>query len=402
MRRVVAFVVILAGVVQACSEEPRGPGKPPSAIGGADDGTAGGDGSAPGGAGQTGAAGAPGSENPGAGAGGVESAGGAGGTDDTAAGAGGDAAAGAGGATETDSCVGKCGGTTPICNENSNVCESFPSCVGLPKTCGPAGNADCCAANLVTGGTFNRSNDETFPATVADFRLDNYEITVGRFRKFVGVYSQTMIKKGAGKNPNDASDTGWDWSSSLPADAAALKSALKCSASWQTWTDAEGTAAKESLPINCINWFEAAAFCIWDGGRLPTEAEWNYAAAGGTAQRSYPWGAAAPDCNHANFGLNCAGGATNRVGSESPVGDGSYGQSDLAGNVWEWVQDWYWNYQSSCDNCSGTPFPPQPPYRVIRGGSFGSNGATLLTSNRLNLGPSEVGQGYGARCARAP
>jgi formylglycine-generating enzyme len=297
-----------------------------------------------------------------------------------------------------------CGGTTPLCNKTGNVCESFPSCVGLPKTCGPAGDADCCAANLVAGDTFNRGNDQTYPAIVADFRLDNYEITVGRFRKFVGAYSQAMIKKGAGKNPNDASDAGWDWNASLPADAAALKSALKCSTSFQTWTDAAGTPATESLPINCITWFEAAAFCIWDGGRLPTEAEWNYAAAGGKEQRSYPWGTTTPNCNYANFGLNCVTGAggTNRVGSESPVGDGLYGQSDLAGNVWEWVQDWYWNYQSSCDNCSGPPFPPEPPYRVIRGGSFGSNAAALLTSHRLNLGPSEVGHGYGARCARAP
>lgn len=175
-------------------------------------------------------------------------------------------------------------------------------------------------------------------------------------------------------------------------------------ASYQTWTDAAGTAAKESLPINCITWSVAEAFCIWDGGRLPTEAEWNYAAAGGNAQRTYPWGATPPDCAFANFGLNCGIGATgtNRVGSHSPMGDGMYGQSDLAGNVWEWVQDWYWNYQSTCDNCSGTPFAPQPPYRVIRGGSFGSNGQAMLTSHRLNLGPSEIGHGYGARCARAP
>src|SRR5208337_5658772 len=59
-----------------------------------------------------------------------------------------------------------------------------------------------------------------------------------------------------------------------------------------TWTSAPGT--QETLPINCVNWYAAYAFCIWDGGFLPREAEWEYAAAGGSEQREYPWGSAAP------------------------------------------------------------------------------------------------------------
>jgi formylglycine-generating enzyme required for sulfatase activity len=112
-----------------------------------------------------------------------------------------------------------------------------------------------------------------YPAEVSDFRLDTYEVTVGRFRKFVAAYSQTMIAAGAGANPNNASDTGWStaWNASLDAGSEALATALKCFGSYQTWTDAPGSAAAESLPINCIDWFEAEAFCIWDGGRLPTE-----------------------------------------------------------------------------------------------------------------------------------
>src|SRR6202007_2812018 len=59
-----------------------------------------------------------------------------------------------------------------------------------------------------------------------------------------------------------------------------------------TWTTSPGT--QENLPMNCVNWYESYAFCIWDGGFLPSEAEWEYAAAGGSQQREYPWGATAP------------------------------------------------------------------------------------------------------------
>ena len=299
-----------------------------------------------------------------------------------------------------------CASPTPNCNTTTNVCEKPPSCSGLAKTCGPSGNTDCCAASLVTGGTFNRSNDASYPATVADFRLDNYEITVGRFRKFVAAYSQTMTAAGAGKNPNNAGDTGWDtaWNLGLPANGM-LTTVLNCDVTHQSWSDTVGTAAAESLPINCIDWFEAEAFCIWDGGRLPTEAEWNYAAAGGTAQRTYPWGSTAPDCSHANcydtddFCVSPGVGAVNRVGSE-PKGDGLYGQSDLAGNVWEWTQDWYANpYSNPCNNCANLT---AASVRVVRGGGFSSSGSLLLTLSRDAGTPSYRIYIYGARCARTP
>ncbi|HXK19323.1 MAG TPA: SUMF1/EgtB/PvdO family nonheme iron enzyme, partial [Polyangiaceae bacterium] len=225
-----------------------------------------------------------------------------------------------------------------VCNTTTNVCEPPPSCAGLAATCGPSGNAGCCASSVVTGGSFNRANDANYPATVSDFRLDTYEVTVGRFRKFVAAYSQTMIQAGKGKNPSNVLDPGWDssWNASLDTNATTLKAALNCAPGYQTWTDAAGSAAEESLPINCVDWFEAEAFCIWDGGRVPTDAEWNYAAEGGAAQRQYPWGSAAPDCSHSNYYDLTAGfcttpptGGVNRVGSESPTGDGLYGQADL-------------------------------------------------------------------------
>jgi formylglycine-generating enzyme required for sulfatase activity len=297
-----------------------------------------------------------------------------------------------------------CGGANPKCNTATNVCGPQPSCMGLAKTCGPAGDQDCCAAGLVMGGSYNRSNDPKYPATVSDFRLDNYEITVGRFRKFVAVYQQDIIAAGAGRNPNNPSDTGWDGDLNfdMPKDKAALTTSLKCNGGVDVWQDSVGTAESESLPLPCMSWLVAQAFCIWDGGRLPTEAEWGYAAAGGNQQRLYPWGNAFPDCSYANSGAAPCGDNVNRVGSESPLGDGLFGQSDLAGNLREWVQDWYESpYTSStCNNCAELSWSYQ---RVVLGGSFVDD-LSLESGfpNRGNTSPYFGISTLGARCARMP
>jgi formylglycine-generating enzyme required for sulfatase activity len=298
-----------------------------------------------------------------------------------------------------------------------------PSCIGLAENCGPNGDEPCCASPRVRGGTFYRGYDgvttspnnyttKAYPATVSYFRFDRFEITVGRFRKFVTAYSQNMIAAGAGKNPNNANDLGWDkaWNVNLPSDATTLVSAVKCfspAPAW-TWTDSVGT--NETRPMNCIDWYTAFAFCIWDGGRLPTEAEWNYAAAGGNEQRIYPWGKPPPDCSYANFGgahfpaTACVlpgTGATNNVGSESPKGDGKWGQTDLAGNVAEWVLDWYANPypQTPCLNCANMTVTSA---RVARGMGYTDFAQVLLSSMRNINGPSSNGYNLGVRCARNP
>jgi formylglycine-generating enzyme required for sulfatase activity len=265
----------------------------------------------------------------------------------------------------------------------------------------------------VPGGTFYRSYDgvtsgymsQAYPATVSDFRLDRYEVTVARFRAFVAVYTQNLIPQGAGANPNNPADTGWDtaWNASLETSASMLAAAIKYSS--PTWMDAPGTVQQESLPINDLNWYEAAAFCIWDGGRLPTEAEWNYAAAGGAEQRVYPWSTPATstviDTTYADYMAPGHPILIYPVGSTSPKGDGKWGHADLAGSVDEWVQDTWGTYPTPCTNCAPLTIAGQFPLKVYRGGSYVDPDVNLITSDRLNgITLTSRATAFGARCAR--
>jgi formylglycine-generating enzyme required for sulfatase activity len=245
---------------------------------------------------------------------------------------------------------------------------------------------------------------------VSGFLLDRYEVTVGRFRKFVDAYPGSKPRARAGEHPK-IPGSGWDvgWDSLLPAGAAALKTAVKCEPTFNTWTD--GPGANEHLPMNCLDWYVAFAFCAWDGGRLPTEAEWNYAAAGGggaDGQRVYPWSkppsSTTIDSTYAVYGCgpdgSCAFSDVQAVGSKSPKGDGKWGQADLGGSLWEWVLDWYENpYDPSCDDCANlTPSSD----RVIRGGSFYVDAPELVSSFRDDFEPARRSRGITARCARTP
>jgi formylglycine-generating enzyme required for sulfatase activity len=287
---------------------------------------------------------------------------------------------------------------------------SPPSCNGLAGTCGPSGTDDCCKSLVVPGGTFDRSydgvdsTDPNYPATVDDFYLDKYEITVGRFRVFVNAGMGTQASPpaaGVGAHPG-ITDSGWDSSMDwhLAANTAALETALKCDATYQTWTDTAG--GNESKPVNCLDWYTAFSFCAWDGGRLATEAEWNYAASGGSEQRYYPW-SSPPTSTTINdsYAVYCGGSCNSaqNVGSKSPKGDGKWGQSDLAGNVWEWTLDWYANpYSMPCDNCADLT---AASYRVFRGGGLHDFASYLRSAYRGDYGyPEYRGYGVGSRCAR--
>ena len=283
--------------------------------------------------------------------------------------------------------------------------------VGGQPSCGSlCGQLDCCESTVVPSGSFTFGRDESgndrcpaglgcgvteVPAakvTVASFRLDRFEVTVGRFRRFVEDYDAWRGAghpiAGAGNAPGIAG-SGWSaqFSAFLPKDRVSLERGVSCSD--HTWTIDRGS--NEQRPINCVSWFEAQAFCIWDGGRLPLDVEWEYAAAGGEEERLFPWGADMPvDCSWANWDGEGCSALPEAVGSKSK-NVGRWGQFDLAGNVAEWV---------FARGSVGAIAPGLDS--LLRGGAVSTDRSLLRAASRLGDGPTgEVHKPWwGARCAR--
>jgi formylglycine-generating enzyme required for sulfatase activity len=290
--------------------------------------------------------------------------------------------------------------------------------------CGPNGGESCCATRAVSGGTYNRANDPSAPATVSPFRLDRFEVTVGRFRRFVdavvggftppgqsGIHGHVNQGKGLANvgDGGPAYEQGWDatWRV-LNGDEPTWNTNLSCDPAYGygTWTRMPG--AGDARPINCVTWFEAYAFCIWDEGFLPSETEWLYAAESGADQRLLPWSnppkVLVDDCTFANYGGDtwpssaCVDAGPNKVGSESPKGDGKWGHADLGGNVGEWVLDGYATYVTPCSDCANLV----DSQRVFLGGAFNSAISGLFSSNRLGFDSLARSSLLGFRCARTP
>lgn len=237
-----------------------------------------------------------------------------------------------------------------------------------------------------------------------DFLLGRHEVTVAQFRRFVdAVGFKTDAERGAGAAVYARGDI-WE---------------TKRDASWRM----PYFAQTRDHPVVCVSWNDAKAFCDWVGlkdtkkpkgweYRLPTEAEWEYAARGPDG-RKYPWGNAwdGARCNsgdrvsslpHGTPSINDRSERTSPVGSFSPRGDSPFGACDMAGNVLEWCEDWF------DEDCYKRP-PADDPInlasgdrRVVRGGCYLFGRDRCRTTFRWNLPPESCSNSLGFRIVLAP
>jgi formylglycine-generating enzyme required for sulfatase activity len=278
-------------------------------------------------------------------------------------------------------------GTDGVCAPGTAAID-YTECTTAEGTPGGCFSGTCeltLAETAIPAGTYSRGSsaggpgEPDFPmhevTITVPFRIDRYEVTNARYAACVAA---GVCRAQGSRDSNTRSD--YD---TLPAYAA--------------------------FPVLHVSWDDAVDFCGWLGRRLPSEAEWEMAARGAADERAYPWGDLEPDCDHANFtdattGIPCVtDGDTDAVGAR-PLGASPYGVHDLAGNVAEWVSDFYQpdTYATDCaTGCVDPTGPADGPDRVVRGGSWDGDADAVRVSERSYAAPNTRDEFTGFRCARA-
>jgi sulfatase modifying factor 1 len=290
-----------------------------------------------------------------------------------------------------------------------------------PRSCGDSDicggdHRSCCSLGYVEGGDFVAGDTPSSPTDdmkshVSGFALGEFEVTVGRFQAFLDAYDRWRasgaLRAGAGEHPL-IPGSGWNaaWFRQpndpperygLGVDSAEIErevtGCLTSPLANKMWTQ----------PANCVSFYEAEAFCIWDGGRLPTDLEWEYAAAGGDQNRIYPWGDAEPDHGLALYG--CYAHLPNlpcpfpSVGSY-PDGVGRFGQFDLAGSVQEWTFDSVGVPRTlPCNDCASVDLIHDKNPRISHGGNWNAEAEKLPAAYREMMEAGAHLSSYGFRCA---
>ncbi len=282
----------------------------------------------------------------------------------------------------------------------TNACAGTP--VACPEGTVPEGNG-CMAGGWVRieGATFSMGTNDGSPeegpahdVTLSPYEIWRTEVTVGQYRQCVA----------AGACPAPPETVEWR---GITPQKRETYSAL-CNA------NREG---RESHPMNCVDWNLAQTYCQWQGGRLPTEAEWEYAARGGDG-RTYPWGEDAPSLERLNacdegcrqlasqlgreweslFDGNDGFPDTAPVGSY-PAGASPFGLLDMSGNVWEWVQDRAGRYNRRA--VTDPTGPTSGRDHVTRGGAWDDDLADLVRTTSRDLGREDLRDvNLGFRCVR--
>lgn len=301
----------------------------------------------------------------------------------------------------------------------------------------PAGSFDM-------GGDNNQADKDEYPKHTVEltaFYMDITEVTNAQFKAFVDatgyVTTAERIPEWEELKKNLPPDTPKPPDSVLVAASLVFKAShapvdLQDYTQWwewkpdANWKQPQGRGStingKENYPAVHISWDDAMAYCKWTGKRLPTEAEWEYAARGGLQNNIYPWGN-----EHINTGLVKANSWEGNFPYLNKKTDGyitaapvkkyqpnAYGLYDMAGNVWEWCSDWYdFNYYQTFKgnkviNPQGPAqsFDPQDPYtpkRCLRGGSFLCNDAYCSgyrVARRMKTSPDTGMEHTGFRCVR--